>query len=146
MNVNYKVFLSGERYAYKSSTGTAKQVLTEWVTPKLVNDALSELGRVNKVVVTDRRKGLKIVLTSTTKKVKVVRKPSTFLKVELDGRQSEAQILVAAVDKLKTSEGWHRVVCEVVANGLVYKVKCHHKGISWTDAVKNATIESKRAA
>lgn len=146
MKVNYSGFFTGERRPFVKSQGEARSILDKYVSSGLVGDALSELGRTNKVEVTDRRRGVKLVLTSTTKRTKVKSKASEFLRITLDGRQSETQIIVAAVDKLKTSAGWHRVVCEVEANGLVYKVKSHHKGVSWTDAASNATIVSKRAA
>lgn len=147
MKVNYSVFLDGERKPSIKSTGVAKDVLQKYVSSTIVNDSLAELGRVNKVQVSDRRRGIKIVLTSTTKRVKMVKQESRgFLRVELEGFQTPTQIIVAAVDKLKSSAGWHRVVCEVVANGLIYKVKSNHKGKTWTDAVAHASIVSKRAA
>ncbi|CAM0106413.1 hypothetical protein PODOV026v1_p0003 [Vibrio phage PS32B.1] len=147
MKVSYKVYTDGERRPMVQGTGIAKDLLDKYVSKGLILDSLSELGRSNKVIANDRRRGVKIVLTSTTKKVKVVKKESTgFLKLVLEGRQSETQIIVAAVDKLKGSSGWHRVVCEVYANGLVYKVKSNHKGKTWTDAASHAHIVSKRAA
>jgi len=146
MKVNYSVFFDGERRPSVKSQGVARDILSKYVSSGLVNDSLSELGRMNKATVQDRRRGVKIVLTSATKRAKVQSKPSEFLRIELEGKQSMTQIIVAAVDKLKSSAGWHRVVCEVVANGLIYKVKSNHKGVSWTDAASSATIVSKRAA
>ena len=149
MKVSYKVFTDGERRPMCQGTGIAKDLLDKYVSQGLVLDSLSELGRMNKVVANDRRRGIKIVLTSTTKKVKVAPKDKElvgFLRISLEGRQSPTQIIVAAVNKLKGSSGWHRTVCEVVANGLIYKVKSDHKGKTWTDAASHAHIVSKRAA
>lgn len=149
MNVNYKVFTDGERRPMVQGTGIAKDLLSKYVSQGLILDSLSELGRMNKVVANDRRRGIKIVLTSVTKKVKVTPKDKDllgFLQVSLEGYKSNTQIIVAAVDKLKSSSGWHRTVCEVNANGLIYKVKSNHKGKTWTDAAASATIVSKRAA
>lgn len=149
MNVAYKVYTDGIREPMAQGKGVAKDILRKYIPRQpIVNAALSDLGRDNKVVLNDRRQGLKIVLTSTTKRAKVKSKASEFLRVELDAnrKHSETHVIVAAVDKLKSSAGWHRVVCEVVANGFIYKVKSHHKGKTWTDAASHATIESKRAA
>lgn len=149
MKVNYSVYFDGERFPAIKSSGVARTILEKYVSQGLILDSLSELGRNNKVVVNDRRRGAKIVLTSTTKKVKVVKKDKDlvgFLRVSLEGRKSDYQIIVAAVDKLKGASGWHRTVCEVAANGLIYKVKSDHKGKTWTDAASNAHIVSKRAA
>ncbi|AUR99318.1 hypothetical protein NVP1264O_06 [Vibrio phage 1.264.O._10N.286.51.F2] len=149
MNVNYKVYTDGERRPMVQGTGIAKDLLDKYVSQGLILDSLSELGRMNKVVANDRRRGVKIVLTSTTKKVKVAKKDKDlvgFLQVSLEGFKSTTQIIVAAVDKLKSSSGWHRTVCEVHANGLIYKVKSNHKGKTWTDAASHAHIVNKRAA
>ncbi|MGJ8839604.1 hypothetical protein AB9H28_25010, partial [Salmonella enterica subsp. enterica serovar Kentucky] len=97
-----------------------------------------------KVQHVNRKRGLKIVLTNSVKTAKVKRESSGFLTIELEGIKTEAQIKVAAVDALKSPKGWHRTVVLVHANGLQYKIKCNHKGVTYADCVTHCKVVSKK--
>ena len=120
-------------------------MLSEWLPPQLASTALRELRSSGKVDQVNRRRGHRIVLTHKTKKVKASKRGNTgFLRTTLEGYKTEVQIRVAAADMLKGTEGYHRTVCMVEANGLEYKVKCMHKGLTYTEAVHRCEVVSKR--
>lgn len=148
MQVEYKVYFDGERRPSQTGKAQATDMVREYLHPQIAPSALRELSVNGKVDMVNRRRGVRLVLTSLTKRVKVKTKSGkakVFLKVKLDGIQTETQIKVAAADALKSKDGWHRTVCMVEANGLQYKVKCMHKGLTYTEAVHRCKVVEKKA-
>lgn len=147
MKCNYSVYLDGERKPYIVSKGEISSVVSEYVQPSQRLDIERRLNEGEKITHHNRRKGLKIVLTHTVKTATVKRNSNSgFLKVELEGVKTLPQIQMAAADALKSAGGWHRTVVLVKANGLVYKVKCKHKGLTYTECVHRCEIVDKKAA
>lgn len=144
MKVSYSVFFDGERKPSIKSSDELNAILDKFVEPASRGAMQRDIAQGVKVDHTNRRKGVRIVLTNPNKKVKVKeRKAYEPLHTTLEGKACEAQIKVAACNKLKSSEGWHRTVCIVEANGLAYRVKCMHKGLTYTEAVYRCEIVSK---
>lgn len=146
IKVDYKVFVDNERKPLYIGSGDAMNVLSEYAEPQLSASAIRSLQQGERVNLVNRRKGLRITLTNSNKAVKVKRTSSGkgFISTELEGVKTETQIKVAAADMLKSAEGYHRTVCIVKANGLSYKVKCMHKGLTYTDTVHKCKIVERK--
>lgn len=145
MQVNYSVFVDGNRKPFKSGSMQLQSVAHIYAQPQHKAAIIRDVVEGKKVVYTNRRKGLKLVLTNPNKTVKLVSKQANkFLRIKLDGVQSPAQIQVAAADMLKSRDGWHRTVCMVEANGIEYKVKCMHKGLTYAETVHRCKIVEKK--
>lgn len=146
MKCNYKVYLDSERKPFIMSSGDLDVVMKQYVDPKHRKDVEYKIARGEKVQHVNRRQGLKIVLEHPVKRCAHKRTGNVgFLRIQLDGMKTIPQIKMAAIDKLKTSEGWHRTVVIVEANGLEYKVKCMHKGVAYTECISKCEIVSKKA-
>lgn len=142
--VNFKIFADGEKWAMAQGFQSIDSLLDKY----LPTSYHAKVKRDVAQSATTRAKcnGLRLVITNPKLKDAKRGTSSGFLKVELQGKQSEAQIRVAAADKLKTPSGYHRTVCMVLANGLEYKVKCKHKGLTYTETVYRCEIVGKKVA
>lgn len=145
MKCNYSVYYDGERRPSVKSCGELAKVLADYVESAQHNEITSKVARGVQVAHVNRRRGVKIVLTHAIKRTKIEgRESKGFLRIKLDGIQTMPQIKVAVADKLKSSEGWHRTVVLVEANGLEYKVKCNHKGLTYTECVHKCEIVGRK--
>ena len=167
MKACYKVFTDGNPKPLYQGTQDIETLIKEYVQPGHATDVRHKVARGLAVQHVNRRKGLKIHLTHPIKRVKILKDKDArwtkvhardedggteymtyvdgdgFLKVQLEGKVSEAHIKIAATEILRTKWGWHRTVVEVLANGLSYKVKCNHKGMTYTEVLTKACIVKK---
>lgn len=147
MQVQFKVFLDGERKPSVKGVSGINAILDKYIDIAKRAQVIAAISKGEKVDFTDRRHGARVVFANVAMKAKVKADSERmgFLKVSLQGIKTTPQIKVAAADALKSADGWHRTVVLVKANGLEYKVKCKHKGLTYTECVYQCVIVSKRA-